>query len=41
MISSAMNRNDEKITKRHLTDIGKFWTFYLLFILSFTVLLLL
>ena len=30
MISSTMNRNDGK---RHLTDMGKFWTLYLLFIL--------
>ena len=33
MISSTMNKNDDSNEKRHLTDMGKFWTLYLLFFL--------
>ena len=33
MITSTMNRNDDSNEKRHLTDTGKFWALYLLFIL--------
>jgi hypothetical protein len=41
MISSTMSSNEDPIEKRHLTDMGKFWALYLLFILCITVSLLL
>ena len=41
MISSDMSSNEVSIGKRHLTDVAKFWSFYLLFILCITVSLLL